>query len=85
MVQYSSVASSRAGESLISFRSVLFPHAAPALELEPLKRTLRESAAQPLEQISLSLQRTARQHGTQSDDQTMLIVRRLPLNRESAT
>ena len=49
------------------------------LGLEPLKRALRESAAEPLEQISLSLQRTARQHGTQSDDQTMLIVRRLPL------
>jgi sigma-B regulation protein RsbU (phosphoserine phosphatase) len=55
------------------------------LGLEPLKRALRESGAEPLEQISLSLQRTARQHGPQSDDQTMLIVRRLPLNRESAT
>jgi hypothetical protein len=55
------------------------------LGLEPLKRALRESGAEPLERISLSLQRTARQHGPQSDDQTMLIVRRLPLNRESAT
>lgn len=55
------------------------------LGLEPLKRALQESGAEPLEQISLSLQRTARQHGPQSDDQTMLIVRRLPLNRESAT
>jgi sigma-B regulation protein RsbU (phosphoserine phosphatase) len=51
------------------------------LGLEPFKRALRESAAEPLEQISLSLQRTARQHGPQSDDQTMLIVRRLPLIR----
>jgi uncharacterized membrane protein SirB2 len=55
------------------------------LGLEPLKRALRESGAEPLEQISLSLQRTARRHGPQSDDQTMLIVRRLPSNRESAT
>jgi hypothetical protein len=55
------------------------------LGLEPLKRTLQESGAEPLEQISLRLQRTARQHGPQSDDQTMLIVRRLPLNPESAT
>lgn len=55
------------------------------LGLEPLKRALRESGTEPLEQISLSLQRTARQHGPQSDDQTMLIVRRLPLNRESVT
>jgi len=54
------------------------------LGLEPLKRALRESAAEPLEQISLSLQRTARQHGPQSDDQTMLIVRRLPVNCKSA-
>jgi hypothetical protein len=46
--------------------------------LEPLKRALQESGAEALEQISLSLQRTARQHGPQSDDQTMLIVRRLP-------
>ena len=51
------------------------------LGLEPLKRALRESGAEPLEQISLSLQRTARQHGPQSDDQTMLIVRRLPVDR----
>lgn len=55
------------------------------LGLEPLKRALRESGAEPLEQISLRLQRTAHQHGPQSDDQTMLIVRRLPLKRESAT
>jgi hypothetical protein len=55
------------------------------LGLEPLKCALRESAAGPLEQISLRLQRTARQHGPPADDQTMLIVRRLPLNRESAT
>jgi hypothetical protein len=54
------------------------------LGLEPLKRALQESAAEPLEQISLSLQRTARQHGPQSDDQTILIVRQLPVNRESA-
>jgi hypothetical protein len=46
------------------------------LGLEPLKRALRESAAEPLQQISLSLQRTARQHGPPSDDQTLLIVRR---------
>jgi len=54
------------------------------LGLEPLKRALRESGAEPLEQISLSLQRTARNHGRQSDDQTILIVRRLPIHRESA-
>jgi hypothetical protein len=47
------------------------------LGLEPLKRALQESGAEPLEQISINLQRTARQHGPQSDDQTMLIVRRL--------
>ena len=46
------------------------------LGMEPLKRALQESGAEPLEEISLSLQRTARQHGPQSDDQTMLIVRR---------
>jgi len=51
------------------------------LGLEPLERALQESGAEPLEQISLSLQRTARQHGPQSDDQTMLIVRRLPVDR----
>ena len=52
--------------------------------LEPLKLALQEFGAEPLEQISLSLQLTARKHGPQSDDQTMLIVRRLPENRESA-
>jgi len=53
------------------------------LGLEPLKRVLQESGAEPLGQISLSLQRRARQHGPQSDDQTILIVRRLPVSRES--
>jgi sigma-B regulation protein RsbU (phosphoserine phosphatase) len=55
------------------------------LGLEPLKSALRESAGEPLEQIALRLQRTAREHGPQSDDQTMLIVRRLPLGRQTAT
>jgi hypothetical protein len=63
----------------------VFDRKGTELGLEPLKQALRESGAEPLEQISLSLQRTARQHGPQSDDQTMLIVRRLPVNRESAT
>jgi hypothetical protein len=63
----------------------VFDRKGTELGLEPLKRALQESGAEPLEQISLSLQRTARQHGPQSDDQTMLIVRRLPLNRASAT
>jgi hypothetical protein len=62
----------------------VFDRNATELGLEPLKRALQESGAEPLEQISLRLQRTARQHGPQSDDQTMLIVRRLPLNRASA-
>jgi len=52
------------------------------LGLEPLKRVLRESGTEPLEQISLSLQRTAWRHGPQSDDQTILIVRRLPVTRD---
>lgn len=45
------------------------------LGLEGLKRVLRDSAAQPLEQVSQSLRSAALRHGPQSDDQTMLIVR----------
>ena len=63
----------------------VFDRKGTELGLEPLKQALRESGAEPLEQISLSLQQTARRHGPPSDDQTMLIVRRLPVNRESAT
>jgi len=54
------------------------------LGLEPLKRALRESGSEPLEQIALRLQSVAREHGPPSDDQTMLIVRRLPLNGQTA-
>lgn len=54
------------------------------LGLEPLKHALRESGGEPLEQIALCLQSIAREHGPQSDDQTMLIVRRLPLDRQTA-
>jgi phosphoserine phosphatase RsbU/P len=64
--------------------SEVFDRNGRELGLEPLKRALQESGNEPLEQISLSLQRTARQHGPQSDDQTILIVRRLPVNRETA-
>jgi serine phosphatase RsbU (regulator of sigma subunit) len=63
----------------------VFDRSETELGLEPLKRALLESGAEPLEQISLSLQDTARRHGPQADDQTMLIVRRLPLDRESAS
>lgn len=54
------------------------------LGLEGLKRILRDSAAQPLEQIWQSLRNAALRHGPQSDDQTMLVVRHLSATRESA-
>jgi len=57
----------------------VFDRTGSELGLEPLKRALRESGAEPLEQISLSLQRVASRHGPQSDDQTMFIVRQLPV------
>ena len=64
--------------------SEVFDRNGRELGLEPLKRALQESGNEPLEQISLSLQRTAQQHEPQSDDQTILIVRRLPVGRETA-
>lgn len=54
------------------------------LGLDALKCVLRDSAAQPLEQVSLSLRSAALRHGPQSDDQTMLIVRCLPATCGSA-
>lgn len=54
------------------------------LGLEGLKRVLRDSAAQPLEQVSISLRSAALRHGPQLDDQTMLIVRYLPAAGGSA-
>lgn len=54
------------------------------LGTEGLKRVLRDSAAKPLEQVSLSLRGAALRHEPQSDDQTMLIVRYLPATCGSA-
>lgn len=46
------------------------------LGLEPLKHTLAEKAQTSLAEISEAMRATARGHGKQSDDQTVLLVRR---------
>ena len=55
------------------------------LGLEPLKAVFLESAAASLEQIANRLRATALKQGPQSDDQTVLLVRRIPIAQPDRT